>query len=136
MILRPRYGRIGMFALPYYVVFELMAPFVELSALVLFPAGVLVDAIALDFAWRFALVAYGYGMLVSIAALLLEEVSFHRYPRWDDLGRGFLAAILENLGYRQALACYQARGAWQAWRNKKQVWGTMPRQGFDTVRPS
>ncbi|MFI5838091.1 glycosyltransferase family 2 protein [Catenuloplanes sp. NPDC051500] len=134
MLLRPRYGRIGLFALPYYVVFELMAPFVELSALVLFPAGILVDAVDLDFAWRFALVAYGYGMLVSIASLLLEEVSFHRYPRWDDLGRGFVAAILENLGYRQALAYYQARGAWQAWRNKKQVWGTMPRQGFDTVR--
>ena len=134
MLFRPRYGRIGMFALPYYVVFELLAPFVELSALALFPLGLWADAIDLAFAWRFALVAYGYGLLVSLVALFIEEISFHRYPRWDDLGRGFVAAILENLGYRQALAYYQARGAWQAWRNKKQVWGTMPRQGFDTVR--
>ncbi|MDP9792299.1 cellulose synthase/poly-beta-1,6-N-acetylglucosamine synthase-like glycosyltransferase [Catenuloplanes nepalensis] len=135
MLLRPRYGRIGMVALPYYVLFELLAPFVELSALILLPAGLLVDVIDLGFAWRFALAAYGYGMLVSMSALLLEEVSFHRYPRWGDLGRGFLAAIFENVGYRQVLAYFQARGAWQAWRNKKQVWGAMPRQGFDTVRP-
>lgn len=133
MIGNPRYGRIGLLALPYYVAFELLAPFIELAALVLLPLGLWVGAVDTDFAWRFALVAYGYGLLVSLVSLFIEEISFHRYPAWSDLFRGVTAAILENFGYRQILAIWQVRGAVGAWRGKQAVWGTMNRQGFDTV---
>jgi cellulose synthase/poly-beta-1,6-N-acetylglucosamine synthase-like glycosyltransferase len=132
MIGNPRYGRIGLVALPYYVVFELLAPFVELSALVLLPLGLWVDAVDLAFAWRFALVAYGYGLLISLLSLFIEEVSFHRYPRWSDLLRGVLAAIIENFGYRQVLAVWQVSGAVHAWRGGQAVWGAMHRKGFDS----
>jgi cellulose synthase/poly-beta-1,6-N-acetylglucosamine synthase-like glycosyltransferase len=132
MIGNPRYGRIGLLALPYYVVFELLAPFIELAALVLLPLGLVVDAVNLAFAWRFALVAYGYGLLVSLLSLFIEEVSFHRYPRWSDLLRGVLASIVENFGYRQILAGWQVSGAVSAWWGRQAVWGTMHRQGFDT----
>jgi len=131
MIGNPRYGRIGVVALTYYALFELMAPVVELVALALIPAGVAVNVVDLDFAWRFLLVAYGYAMLISLLALLLEEISFHRYPRWRDLGAGFAAAVVENLGYRQLLAFWQLRGAWSAVRRTDAVWGQMTRQGFD-----
>jgi cellulose synthase/poly-beta-1,6-N-acetylglucosamine synthase-like glycosyltransferase len=132
MILNPRYGRIGLLALPYYVLFELLAPFVELGALVLLPLGLWTEAVNVDFALRFALVAYGYGMLVSLTALLIEEVSFHRYPRFSDLGRGLIAVVLENFGYRQILAAHQVAGAWSAWRGRQAVWGVMHKRGFDT----
>ena len=131
MILNPKYGRIGLLALPYYVLFELLAPFVELAALVLLPLGLWAGAVDLAFAWRFALVAYGYGLLVSLVALLIEEVSFHRYPRWTDMLRGVAAAILENFGYRQILAGWQVAGAVAAWHGRQAVWGTMTRTGFD-----
>ncbi|GGK72319.1 glycosyltransferase family 2 protein [Mangrovihabitans endophyticus] len=130
MIGNPRYGRIGVLALPYYVLFELAAPFVELSALVLLPLGLWLDAVDVAFAWRFALVAYGYGLLVSLAALFIEEMSFHRYPRWGDLVRGVSAALLENVGYRQILTVWQVSGALAAWWGTTAIWGTMKRQGF------
>jgi hypothetical protein len=136
MIANPRYGRIGLIALPYYVVFELLAPFVELAALVLLPLGLWVDAVDVAFLWRFVLVAYGYGLLVSLASLFIEEVSFHRYPRWGDLLRGVVAAILENFGYRQILAVWQVRGAFGALHGRRAEWGAMHREGFDTVRES
>ena len=140
MILNPRYGRIGLVALPYYVAFELLAPFVELAALVLVPLGLWAGAVDVGFAWRFALVAYGYGLLVSLVALFIEEVSFHRYPRWSDLLRGVAAAVAENVGYRQVLAVWQVAGALSAWRGRTAVWGSMPREGFgappgDAERP-
>jgi cellulose synthase/poly-beta-1,6-N-acetylglucosamine synthase-like glycosyltransferase len=133
MIGNPRYGRIGLVALPYYVVFELLAPFIELAALLLLPLGIAFHAVDLQFAWRFALVAYGYGLFISLVSLFIEEVSFHRYPRWSDLVRGVLAAVVENFGYRQILAGWQVAGAANAWRGRKAIWGTMHRQGFDTA---
>ncbi|GIE46827.1 glycosyl transferase family 2 [Amorphoplanes nipponensis] len=136
MIGNPRYGRIGLLALPYYVVFELLAPFIELAALVLLPLGLWAGAVDVGFMWRFVLVAYGYGLLVSLVSLFIEEVSFHRYPRWSDLLRGVVAAILENFGYRQILAVWQVRGALGALHGRRAEWGTMHREGFDTVRES
>ncbi|MFI5492311.1 glycosyltransferase [Actinoplanes sp. NPDC051859] len=130
MIGNPRYGRIGLVALPYYVFFELLAPFIELAAVVLLPLGLWVGAVDVAFAWRFVLVAYGYGLLVSLTSLFIEEISFHRYPRWSDVARGVMAAILENFGYRQLLAVWQVRGAVGAWRGGKAQWGTMQREGF------
>jgi hypothetical protein len=83
-----------------------------------------------DFAWRFLLVAYGYATMVSLASLALEEVAFHRYHRWRDLWAAVLAALLENLGYRQVIAVAQLQGAWAALRGKAPVWGVMTREGI------
>ncbi|GAA2526778.1 glycosyltransferase family 2 protein [Pilimelia columellifera] len=130
MIGNPRYGRIGLLALPWYLQFELLAPVVELLAVVLVPAGLYAGAVNVDFAWRFLLVAYGYAFVISLAALLLEELSFHRYPRWRDLGLGFVAAVIENLGYRQLMAWWQLRGIWDAVRGGRHDWGRHQRQGF------
>jgi cellulose synthase/poly-beta-1,6-N-acetylglucosamine synthase-like glycosyltransferase len=133
MIGNPGYGRIGLVALPWYVVFEMLAPVVEAAALVLIPLGLALGAVDFAFAWRFLLAAYGYAMVVSLVAMLLEEVSFHRYPRWQDHNVGFLAAILENVGYRQLLALWQMQGIWAALRHRQPVWGRMTREGFTDV---
>jgi hypothetical protein len=66
-------------------------------------------------------------------SLFIEEVSFHRYPRWSDLVRGVVAAVVENVGYRQVLAFWQVAGAVSAWRGRQAVWGSMQREGFDAA---
>ncbi|GAA3161930.1 glycosyltransferase [Planomonospora alba] len=126
----PRYGRIGLLALPYYVVFELLAPLVSLSGLVLVPLGVLVGAIDLPFAGAIMLASYGYALLVAFTALAVEEYAFHRYTRWRDLGVAALAAFAENIGYRQFNAWWGVQGIVAALRRTQQVWGVMTREGF------
>jgi cellulose synthase/poly-beta-1,6-N-acetylglucosamine synthase-like glycosyltransferase len=127
----PEYGRIGLLALPYWLVFELLAPVLELAGLVLIPLEtVVVGRPNLDFAWRFMCVAYGYGMLVNLVALAVEEYSFHRYSRWSDLGAAIGAAVLENAGYRQLSAWWRIQGAWAALTRTQHVWGVMTRTGF------
>jgi cellulose synthase/poly-beta-1,6-N-acetylglucosamine synthase-like glycosyltransferase len=132
MIGRPKYGRIGLLALPYYVIFELIAPIVELAGVVLVPLGLWLGAVNGPFAIRFVLVAYGYALLVNLIALTVEEYSFHRYGRWNDLVAAVLASVMENFGYRQLTAFWRVQGLWSAIRRSQPVWGTMQRQGFST----
>lgn len=132
MMLNPRYGRIGMLALPYYLVFELVAPVLELLGVVLVPLGLLLGAVDVSYALLFLAVAYGYAMLVSVAALTVEELSFHRYSRWRDLGVALSAAVLENLGYRQLTCVWRIQGLWSQLAGRAAVWGEMTRNGFDT----
>ncbi|MDT5037403.1 MAG: hypothetical protein QOE03_2588 [Micromonosporaceae bacterium] len=132
----PRYGRIGLVSLPYYLVFELLAPFVELAAVLLVPLGLLAGSIDYAFAVRFLFVAYGYALLINLIALTVEEYSFHRYSRWSDLAAAVAAAVLENVGYRQLTACWRIHGAWSALVGSRSVWGEMTRTGFKGGSPS
>src|SRR5260370_42381777 len=69
-------------------------------------------------------------MVVTRAALVIQEMSFPKYRRWRDLGAALLACVVENLGYRQATAWWRAEGWWKSLRGRTAVWGTMTRQGF------
>jgi len=132
MIGNPRYGRIGLLALPYYVLFELLAPVIELLGLALVVLGLSIGAVNLTFACLFLLGANAYALVLTLIALTVEEYSFHRYARWQDLAVAILASLAENLGYRQATAWWRWRGMWSALRGSQQLWGTMTRHGFST----
>jgi cellulose synthase/poly-beta-1,6-N-acetylglucosamine synthase-like glycosyltransferase len=127
---RPRYGAVGLVALPWYWLFELLAPVLELGGLALIGLGAALGVINMAFFWLFMAVAYGFGIVVTLAAMAIEELSFPKYRRWRDLGVAVLACFAENLGYRQATAWWRAEGWWASLRGRAQVWGTMTRTGF------
>ena len=83
--------------------------------------------------WRFAelffLAAVVYGSLLSVAAVVLEELSFRRYPRVTDLLRLAAYGVLEHFGYRQLVTCWRLKGIVDYCRGR-QAWGTMKREGF------
>lgn len=132
MLLNPRYGRVGLLAVPYYWLFELIAPALELFGLVLVTVGWVLGVVDIGYFLLFMAVAYGYAMLVTLAAMTVEELSFHKYPRWRDLVTTAFAAVVENLGYRQATAIWRLEGWGQSLTGRKQEWGTMTRTGFDS----
>ena len=130
MLLNPRYGRIGMIGLPYYWLFELCAPLFEVFGLVLVVAALATGAVN-PVLWLALLgIALGIGVLVSIAAILLEEISFHRTPTWRSVWLLIVCAFVENFGYRQVTAVWRLEGWWKALRKTKPEWGVMSRRGF------
>ncbi len=135
MIGNPRYGRIGLVIMPYYLVFELLGPIVELVGITTAVLGLVFGLLDPTFAALFFAAAFGYGILLSIGALLVEELSYHRYDRWRDLGVAIAAAVAENVGYRQLHSWWRIQGLWQALRGRHIEWGVMTRSGFATEAP-
>jgi len=70
-------------------------------------------------------------MLLSIWAVVLEEVSFRRYRRFGDLLLLLLYASLENLGYRQLTVWWRLKAFASVWKRGHR-WGEMIRKGFAT----
>ena len=116
--------------------FELAAPVIELGGVVLLLLGLLLGVVDVQYALLFLLVAYGYALLVTLAALCVEEFSFHRYRRWRDLLVAVLAAVAENVGYRQLTAWWRVRGLVSGLRGRASTWGTMTRTGFEDTAES
>ena len=134
MLFRPRYGRIGFVAVPFFAFGEMLAPAVEVLGYVVTALGWWLGFLDASYALLFLLVAWSYGMILSIWGIVLEEVGFRRYRRWSDLGRLLLYATLENFGYRQLTVWYRLRAFWSAVRYRR-VWGDMTRTGFAPAGP-
>jgi len=133
MLFRRHYGRFGLMALPYYWAFELVSPLLELGALFFVVIGLTLGVVSAGYAMLFVAVVYGYGTVVSLVAVSVDEVLFHKYARWSDLGAIVVACVLENFGYRQLTAWWRLQGLWASLLGKGQVWRTRTwtRQTFD-----
>lgn len=129
MLFNPRYGRVGMLAMPFYALGEMLAPLIEVLGYVVTVVGLLAGMVDVTFALLFVLVAWGYGMLLSIWSVVLEEVSFRRYRRFGDLFLLLLYASLENFGYRQRTVWWRLKAFVTVW-TARHVWGDMTRKGF------
>jgi cellulose synthase/poly-beta-1,6-N-acetylglucosamine synthase-like glycosyltransferase len=129
MLFNPRYGIAGMFAMPFYAVFEMGGPFIEVLGYGVFAGHVILGRVNVPFAVTFFFVAIFYGTFVSLLAILLEELSSHRYPRPRDILILTAAGVVENIFYRQYLSVIRAWSLIDYLRGKNE-WGAMQKRGF------
>lgn len=134
MLMNPRYGVVGMAAMPYYLIFEAAGPILEVAGYAVTLAALATGLLDWRFAQLLFLVAVCYGALISLAAVALEELSFRRYPSVLDLLRLAAFGILENFGYRQLTAWWRLRGTIDFLLGRG-GWGAMTRHGFQTAAP-
>ncbi|MBD8870110.1 glycosyltransferase family 2 protein [Nocardioides sp. MJB4] len=141
MLFRRRYGFVGLVTMPWFVVFELLAPFLEIFGLVYFFVVLvllgledlgflstdLVDPTLVVLLFSASIL---YSFLLTMVALLAEEMSYRRYRGVGDLLRAIRAAVEENFGYRQLNAWWRMGGAVEAVRRSQHDWGEMKRRGF------
>jgi cellulose synthase/poly-beta-1,6-N-acetylglucosamine synthase-like glycosyltransferase len=129
MLFNPRYGHIGLFAMPFFLVVELIGPFVELFGYGYLIFLALTRYLEVEFLILFAILAILWGILLTFWSILLENVYFVRYIKWRDLLRLLIYGFFENLGYRQLTVLWRIRGFF-SFIFRKTEWGRMERQGF------
>ena len=129
MAFRPAYGRIGVFCLPYFWIFELIGPIFEVVGYISVPISFLLGVVDLHFMISFFLVAVLYGIILSTGALLMEENTFRKYPKISQIAKLYLYAILDNLGYRQLNTIFKVQATF-SYRKNKSSWGSIKRRGF------
>jgi cellulose synthase/poly-beta-1,6-N-acetylglucosamine synthase-like glycosyltransferase len=115
----PRGGAVRWLAYPFLSWLERFGPAVEVLGLVLVTAMFLLQLLpALAFA-AFLLLIFALGFLVSMSALVLEDLSFRMYPRWGQAARLAIAAVVENLGYRQLVAFWRFDALLRWWQTRR-----------------
>lgn len=129
LLLNPRYGSLGLIAIPYFLMIELLGPVAELIGLVGLILGLAWGAVDLSFAVVYFLAAYGLGACLTCFALVLEEFGFHRYETTKDRLILLGWAVVESVGYRHLTVWWRVRGLVQFFRGGA-GWGRMQRQGF------
>jgi cellulose synthase/poly-beta-1,6-N-acetylglucosamine synthase-like glycosyltransferase len=129
MCFNPRYGRIGFLGFGQILLVDVLGPLVEVLGYVLVPLLFGLGLLALPWLLAFLAVTFTFGVFVSIATLVLEEIQLRRFPHAGAIAVLAGIAVIENFGYRQLSNLWRLQGWWQFLR-KQQSWGTMTRKGF------
>ncbi len=135
MLCNPRYGRIGMIAMPFFFFLEMLSPIIESLGYIFLFSGWISGILNVKFAVLMLTVMLVLGINLSLASLCLEELSFKRYPRVKAIIILFFYAFIENFGYRQIHALCRLKGTIDYFRGKKS-WGAMTRRGFTLENPA
>jgi cellulose synthase/poly-beta-1,6-N-acetylglucosamine synthase-like glycosyltransferase len=128
MMFNPRYGVTGMVAFPFYALGEMLAPLVEAIGYCVLLFSLVTHAVTVQLALMFLGVSLGYGFLLSLWAIVLEEISFRKYATRKDLWKLLWFAVLEPFGYRQLTVFYRLL-AFPRYLRGDMSWGKMTREG-------
>jgi cellulose synthase/poly-beta-1,6-N-acetylglucosamine synthase-like glycosyltransferase len=141
MIFQPRFREVGLFALPYQLVFEAFSPVLECmgilglvgtTALGMISGQALLTFLCLAMAANLCLSTLSVAMCVHMERVTpgqLNGLALFSYGRMRDTLVLVLAGFLSNFGYRQYLVGWQIRGLWDFLKGKK-GWDKFARKGF------
>jgi cellulose synthase/poly-beta-1,6-N-acetylglucosamine synthase-like glycosyltransferase len=129
LIGNPRYGIVGMAALPYTALFEGLLPLLEVTGYVTATVAALMGILNWDHYFLLLAVSVLFGASTTLMAVVLNDLASRNNSHKRDLGLLIAAAVVENFGYRQLNSWWGCVGTIQAIRGKG-GWGPMKRRAF------
>ncbi|MDP2189527.1 MAG: glycosyltransferase [Sphingobacteriaceae bacterium] len=133
MFFNPKYGVLGMFSYPYWFFFEWMAPIIETFGIVYFMLLALLNLPNWPFFFALMGSVYAFAMMMSMAAILFDELSYHQYKRFKDILKLITAAMLEPFFHHPFVVWWAIQGNIDFIKGKKS-WGEMTRTGFSAPK--
>ena len=129
MMLNKRYGAIGVVSMPHFALFEFLSPVFALGGLVITIVLGLLSEVALSYVIAYAFVTLGLSVLLTLAAIAVEEFGFHRYRRRREIFRLLAYTLVESIGFHQLHDLWRAIGYVDIARGTTS-WGAQQRRGF------
>ncbi len=127
LFLNPRYGSVGLLAIPYNWVFELLGAAVEALGYVIIPFSLVMGELNLFFFTLYFLLAVLLGVILSMGSLILEQYTRRSVMSAKQCLSLSLYAILENFGYRQVITLFRLEGILK-YRKLRKTWGNIRRK--------
>ncbi|HLW83390.1 MAG TPA: glycosyltransferase [Candidatus Acidoferrales bacterium] len=130
MLFRRKYGRMGALALPYLWVFEMFAPVIEVAGIATIVLSAFLGALSRTFFVQFMVYGYCFAAMISVGAVLQEEITYRRYNDWRDVAKLICFCFLEQFPYRQMYLWWRLQGTWQYLRGDNE-WKQIQRVGLE-----
>ncbi len=129
LIFNPRYNFLGMISMPFWFLFEWLAPIVETTAFLYLIMMAFLGILNVELFITLFLLIYAFAIMYSTAAILFEELSFHQYKKKRDILRLLGTAFIEPIIIHPLTVYYAIRGNLDLMTGVRN-WGEMKRTGF------
>ncbi|WP_461207352.1 glycosyltransferase family 2 protein [Clostridium sp. DL1XJH146] len=128
MILNPRYGRAGMVSMPYFFIFEMMGPLVEVQGYLMVLLAGIFGLLNIKIALLLFLSTVLQGIFISMSSLFIGERELS-YISLKELVILVFYSIIENFGFRQIVSLWRFFGYISSLKGNGS-WGKIERKGF------
>lgn len=128
MLFNPKYRQPGLLGFPYFFIYEMMGPFIELFGYAALIGSLLLGLLNVNLVLLLFYATIGYGILISLISLWISERQSDFY-RYKDIFILIVIAIFENFGYRQLMSLHRVRATFAALKENGS-WGNQSRTGF------
>jgi hypothetical protein len=134
LLFNQKYGRVGLVAMPYFLIFEMIGPLIEIQGYLAVLCAAVFGMLITEVALLLFIGSILMGLLVSISSLLITEYEVN-YFSFKELSLLILFAVLENFGIRQGIGLWRITGYINSLRKPK-GWGQIARRGFTAASPT
>lgn len=128
MNFNPKYGSIGLLGFPYYLIAEVIGPWYEFIANIIFIIGISIGWVSLPILFLVIGANFILSFSLSLSSILIMDWEGSIFSVKDRLIL-ILTSLLETLGFRQMVSFYRIAGFMGVIRNIT-GWGAMKRSGF------
>jgi cellulose synthase/poly-beta-1,6-N-acetylglucosamine synthase-like glycosyltransferase len=126
----PKYGSFGLLSYPYWLIFERLAPIIEVVGILYFVVLIILKEVRWEYALSFLVLSYLFSILFSIVSLYSEELTFHQYKKKGTGYKLVLLTALEPFVLHPFILYAAIRGNIDYYFNKNKKWGEMERKGL------
>jgi poly-beta-1,6-N-acetyl-D-glucosamine synthase len=130
LFFNPRYKMLGLFSYPYYVFFEWLTPFIEITGILYFIIGASLGWFSFTILGYIFLAYWIIGILLNVASLSVEAFTRGHYKNRKTLLRLSFYAVLEPLFYHWINSYLYVVGNLKLIFLRKKGWGKMERVGL------
>lgn len=128
MIFNLKYGTVGILSMPYFFLVEMLGPVIEMIGYVMLAISIITGTLSKFFIFVF-LMAFLYGILFSLSAILFEEFSYKRYSGFKEITKLVIYSFFEQFIYRQITVWWRVISFFN-FKNGSKHWGTIKRNSF------
>ncbi len=130
IFMNPKYGFMGMISHPYWVLFEWLAPIIEVLGILYFIVIAFLGEIYWPFFFVMLFFVYFFAITMSTYSILFDHLANHRYKNKQMIVKLILTSWLEPFLYHPFTVYWAIRGNIDYFIRKKKGWGKMTREGF------
>lgn len=130
MLFNPRHKTLGLISFPYWILFEWMAPILEVLGIFLLIYLIYNNLLEPLKYLGILFNVYLFYLIYTIGGIIVEKLSFKQYLGWDKALKLIGAALLEPIIYHPLMVWYALRANITFIMGKRQAWGKMKRKGF------
>ncbi|MBA4056962.1 MAG: glycosyl transferase family 2 [Marivirga sp.] len=135
LFFNPKFGLMGMLSYPFWFFFEWLAPLIEFAGIIFFMIQLAMGEVNYLLAITLSLSVYTFTFMISMTALLAEELSYFQYKRKRDIAKLIITALKEPIFFHPRVVWWSIMGNIDMLMGKKS-WGEMTRQGFTQYKKS
>lgn len=125
-LFNPIYGLLSFVSFTYYIVYELLSPYIEVFGLICIILASLIGLINVPYMLMFMAIYIVFNSIMSLAAFYSRVLAMDIALRTKDRLKAVVVALLENVGMRVVLA-FTRFFALIGHRSKRSEWGRIER---------